>query len=297
MIAAAAAEARRGAGRAAVPAGGAGHPRRRPPGQRAVPVHAAGDDCRRSAHLGAEARRGAERLAGARPMSTPTSRNAACETDLDHRPRRPRRGSALTTAQIDNTLYDAFGQRQVSTIYNALNQYHVVMEVAPQYWQKPGNAEGHLCQHLRRRSAARRPRAAADAGHGDHRQQRSARRRRPRNARPPRATWPPTRSPSAAAAAPRPARRSAPAPETMVPLAGADALRLRAPTPTGRQPPGPCSSPRTISFNLAPGKSLSDATAAIERTHAQIGMPPTIHGAFAGHRRALPAVARQRSPC
>ena len=40
-------------------------------------------------------------------------------------------------AQIDNTLYDAFGQRQVSTIYNARNQYHVIMEVAPQYWQNP----------------------------------------------------------------------------------------------------------------------------------------------------------------
>jgi len=43
----------------------------------------------------------------------------------------------LTLYQIDNTLYDAFGQRSVSTIYNALNQYHVVMEVAPQYWQSP----------------------------------------------------------------------------------------------------------------------------------------------------------------
>jgi multidrug efflux pump len=43
----------------------------------------------------------------------------------------------LTMFQIDNTLYDAFGQRSVSTIYNALNQYHVVMEVAPQYWQRP----------------------------------------------------------------------------------------------------------------------------------------------------------------
>jgi len=39
---------------------------------------------------------------------------------------------------LDNTLYDAFGQRQVSTIYKPLNQYHVVMEVAPQYWQDPG---------------------------------------------------------------------------------------------------------------------------------------------------------------
>ncbi|MBO0860464.1 MAG: multidrug efflux RND transporter permease subunit [Chloracidobacterium sp.] len=38
---------------------------------------------------------------------------------------------------IDNTLYDAFGQRQVSTMYMRLNQYHVVMEVAPQFWQSP----------------------------------------------------------------------------------------------------------------------------------------------------------------
>jgi multidrug efflux pump len=43
----------------------------------------------------------------------------------------------LSPAQVDNVLNDAFGQRQVSTIYNPLNQYHVVMEVAPQYWQSP----------------------------------------------------------------------------------------------------------------------------------------------------------------
>ena len=39
---------------------------------------------------------------------------------------------------IDNTLYDAFGQRQVSTMYTSLNQYHVVMEAAPEFWQDPG---------------------------------------------------------------------------------------------------------------------------------------------------------------
>jgi multidrug efflux pump len=38
---------------------------------------------------------------------------------------------------IDNTLYDAFGQRQVSTMYTGLNQYHVVMEAAPEFWQSP----------------------------------------------------------------------------------------------------------------------------------------------------------------
>ncbi len=56
----------------------------------------------------------------------------------------------INMTQIDNTLYDAFGQRQVSTIYSAQNQYHVVMEVAPQYLAIAGHAEGYLRQHLGR---------------------------------------------------------------------------------------------------------------------------------------------------
>jgi multidrug efflux pump len=43
----------------------------------------------------------------------------------------------ITPQMIDDTLYDAFGQRQVSTMYRQLNQYHVVMEVDPQFWQSP----------------------------------------------------------------------------------------------------------------------------------------------------------------
>ena len=43
----------------------------------------------------------------------------------------------ITPEEIDNTLYDAYGQRSVSTIYNALNQYEVIMELAPQYLQTP----------------------------------------------------------------------------------------------------------------------------------------------------------------
>ena len=43
----------------------------------------------------------------------------------------------ITTRLIDETLYDAFGQRQVAITYTLLNQYHVVMEVAPRYWQRP----------------------------------------------------------------------------------------------------------------------------------------------------------------
>jgi multidrug efflux pump len=43
----------------------------------------------------------------------------------------------ITPQVIDTTLYDAFGQRQVSTMYTTLNQYHVVMEVSPEFWQNP----------------------------------------------------------------------------------------------------------------------------------------------------------------
>jgi multidrug efflux pump len=43
----------------------------------------------------------------------------------------------ISAQLVDDTLYDAFGQRQVSTMYTQLNQYHVVMEAAPEFWQSP----------------------------------------------------------------------------------------------------------------------------------------------------------------
>ena len=56
----------------------------------------------------------------------------------------------ISPAMIDNALYDAFGQRQVSTMYKQLNQYYVVMTVEPQFWQSP---EG--LKHIYVRSANR----------------------------------------------------------------------------------------------------------------------------------------------
>ncbi|MGH9498915.1 MAG: multidrug efflux RND transporter permease subunit [Terriglobales bacterium] len=47
----------------------------------------------------------------------------------------------VSVADVDTVLYDAFGQRQVSTMYEPLNQYHVVMEVAPQFQQDPATLE------------------------------------------------------------------------------------------------------------------------------------------------------------
>ena len=43
----------------------------------------------------------------------------------------------ITPQMIDNTLYDAFGQRQVTTMFTQLNQYHVVLEVAPEFQNNP----------------------------------------------------------------------------------------------------------------------------------------------------------------
>jgi multidrug efflux pump len=48
----------------------------------------------------------------------------------------------VSAQAIDATLYDAFGQRQVSTMYRELNQYHVVMQVAPEFWQDPAGLRG-----------------------------------------------------------------------------------------------------------------------------------------------------------
>jgi multidrug efflux pump len=61
-------------------------------------------------------------------------RGLAAGLQID-RPTASRMG--ISAQMVDDTLYDAFGQRQVSIIYTQLNQYHVVMEVAPQFWQNP----------------------------------------------------------------------------------------------------------------------------------------------------------------
>jgi multidrug efflux pump len=52
----------------------------------------------------------------------------------------------ITPDMIDATLYDAFGQRQVSTMYTSLNQYHVILEVEPEFWQSPEGLK-HIYLH------------------------------------------------------------------------------------------------------------------------------------------------------
>ncbi len=189
----------------------------------------------------------------------------------------------LTPSIIDNTLYDAFGQRQVSTIYNPLNQYHVVMEVAPRYWQTPqtlrdiwistsgGTASGTSASNLpagtvvastASLSGANAAGSAASVALNSARNQAS-------NAL--------AVSGSGSASSGAPVSTAA---ETMVPLS--TVVRFsRAATPLAVNHQGSFVA-ATISFNLPPGKSLSDATAAITRASAAIDLPSSVHGTFAG---------------
>ena len=128
----------------------------------------------------------------------------------------------LTQSQVDSVLNDAFGQRQVSTIYNPLNQYHVVLEVAPQYWQ---SAEGLRSIYLQTTSGQPIPLSAF-------------------------ARWQPTNT----------------------------ALAVNHQSQFAAT---------TVSFNLPPGSSLSDATAAIDKATADIGLPASIHGSFQGTAKSF----------
>ncbi len=205
----------------------------------------------------------------------------------------------LLPSTIDNTLYDAFGQRQVSVIYNPLNQYHVVMEVAPRFWQSPdilnqlyvstsgANAAGTQTTNFPAGNAsgkgggvARLPLFAAGGARAT-------------------AKSPVASASTAATIALNSARNqsvnaiakigrggaSSGAPvttaaETMVPLSAvAHWERGQAPISVSHQGMFVAT---TISFNLAPGRSLSDATKAIDAAMRRIGMPASIRGSFAG---------------
>nr|WP_279237610.1 efflux RND transporter permease subunit [Dyella sedimenti] len=187
--------------------------------------------------------------------------------------------------QIDSVLYDAFGQRTVSTIYNALNQYYVVMEVAPKYWQYPqmldrmrfstaaGNPTG--TQQTQMSKALVKPvtpfqavAAAQGGAAGTNSLNADAEANQLTNAI------------SNAKGGSSSGSADSTAAETMVPLpAMASYVSNHTATQVNHQS-GLVAG--TISFNLPPGGSLSDALAAIAQAGQDIGMPASIHGDTAG---------------
>ncbi len=191
----------------------------------------------------------------------------------------------VTPSTIDNTLYDAFGQRQVSTIYNPLNQYHVVMEVAPQYWQSPDtlrnlyvSTSGQQASGTRSSGFAAGTIGLVSPGSGSASGIAAVAADSARNQA---LNGIASSGKSAASSGTAVSTRV----ETMVPLA---AFMRFAPgnSPLGVNHQGQFVA-ATISFNLAPGKSLSDATLAIARAGNLIGLPASIHGGFAGTAQAF----------
>jgi multidrug efflux pump len=182
----------------------------------------------------------------------------------------------ITVSQIDNTLYDAFGQRQVSTIYVARNQYHVIMEVAPRYWQNPEILKE---VYISTSGAAVGGSQATNAVAG---------------------TVVSAATSTAAASANAQAARNlatnsigqtgkgvastgsavSTKQETMIPLSAVAHFTQDA-TPLAVNHQGLLVA-TTISFNLPQNVSLSQAVATIEATMNRLGVPATIRGTFQG---------------
>ena len=187
----------------------------------------------------------------------------------------------VTVSQIDNTLYDAFGQRQVSTIYVARNQYHVIMEVAPRYWQNPetlkevyvstsgGSVGGSQATNAVAGTIVATGRSAAVN---------SANAQAARNL-----------ATNSIGATGRGVASTGSAvstsPEIMIPLSAVAHFSQGA-TPLAVNHQGLLVA-NTISFNLPPNVSLSTAVARIEAAMNRIGVPATIRGTFQGTAKAF----------
>jgi multidrug efflux pump len=194
----------------------------------------------------------------------------------------------LTVGQIDNTLYDAFGQRQVSVIYKPQNQYRVVMEVAPEFRQSPellnqiyvstggGPVSGtQRTQPLSGTVVAKPPRTrSGNAVAGAAQSEADVARNAANNA-----LASSGRSSTSTGSAVSTAK------QTMVPLSAFTSFG------DGNTPIAVYHdnlfAAATISFSLAPGVSLGEATAAVDDLIARLGVPASIHGNFQGAARAF----------
>ncbi len=187
----------------------------------------------------------------------------------------------ITPSQIDNTLYDAFGQRQVSVIYSAINQYHVVMEIDPRYTQNPmslkdiyvstsgAGASGTQTSNIPARSITKEGTSAATSSTAAATANNNSAENAAINAL---ATG--GKSNTSAGAAVSTAQ------ETMVPLSAVSHYQPGN-TALSINHQGLFVS-STLSFNLASGATLGEASAEIDAAVNQIHMPASVHGSLAG---------------
>jgi multidrug efflux pump len=182
----------------------------------------------------------------------------------------------ITVSQIDNTLYDAFGQRQISTIYVARNQYHVIMEVEPAYWQNPQTLRD-VYVSTSGGTASGSQTTNAVAGTITSPSQKNSVSAIAANAVRNLATNSIGASGKGASSTGTAVSTGA---ETMIPLSSvAKFSQGETPLTVNHQDLFVAT---TISFNLPPGVALSAGVTAIETTMSRIGMPATMHGSFSG---------------
>jgi multidrug efflux pump len=179
----------------------------------------------------------------------------------------------ISAQLIDETLYDAFGQRQVSTLYTQLNQYHVVLETLPDFQKSPAKL-----QDIYVRSLLASPSTSSASGSSASTANQTI---TATTAGAPAAgtTGPGGSTPVASTGSANPAATTA-VNGAAVPLSTFSHFETRnAPLAVTHQGQFPAV---TISFNLAPNGSLGEATAAIEQARREMGMPLSIQSAFQG---------------
>jgi multidrug efflux pump len=188
----------------------------------------------------------------------------------------------ITSRDVDNALYDAFGQRQVATIYDELNQYHVIMEVAQQYSRSPLALNDLYVPARAAGSGTTASGTASAAANGSSNAGSNASTS---------AIASTAAGSTATAAVINPALRDQAtgqavntAPSTMVPLSSFARFADRATASAVNHQDAELAT--TISFNLADGASLSQAQVAIRQAEAGIAMPANVRGSFQGTARA-----------
>jgi multidrug efflux pump len=187
----------------------------------------------------------------------------------------------LSAKQIDNTLYDAFGERVVSTIYTPRNQYKVVMEASPQYWQTPDTLDKIFVSTAGAINGTQATNAitgtvavAGTGGSDDQSDDAQAIRNQATNA-----------IANSGRGGVSTGAAVSTAPERMVPLSAIAHFETgHAPLAVNHQG---LFAATTISFNLKPGVSLSEATRVIDEATSRIGVPATVVGTFQGTARAF----------
>ncbi|MFN5714791.1 MAG: efflux RND transporter permease subunit, partial [Bradyrhizobium sp.] len=187
----------------------------------------------------------------------------------------------ITVSQLDNTLYDAFGQRQVSTIFVARNQYHVIMEVAPRFSQDPQTLK-EVYISTSGGSATGTQSTNAVAGTVASSSQKSSLNSIAANVVRNQATNSIGATGKGVASTGTAVSTNA---ETMIPLSSVARFEHgETPLAVNHQDLLVAS---TVSFNLPPGVSLSTATTTIENAMHAINMPASISGGFAGSAKVF----------